>query len=456
MNPLRKHLTLIILSLASLSSAASLNGYVANTKELTLCYVSNFLTGERTTVAQCTVTPEGYYSFEFESSILRTYYINLGSRQAQIVIAPDQHLTFDLPDYSPLRQADYLNPYFETGNILVYDENEKDINYHQMEIERCTARQLKRVLESQSPSFTSASAIDTIKALETYSNISYLKDYNTYSQALFYQMAHPENMQAIKQQYLRKATPDLQNTAFTKLFSAEYHNPFLASDGMFYQGVSDVIIAGTLTENFSTLMSKLYKVKDATMAELITIKGFYDAALYAPNYQRPLTQLMKQLETQLQDSCMITLCRSSRLKIELLMVGNPAPYYELFTLKGKKVPTVLKRRNVLLAFINTNIFECQKQLRLLEKYKAIYKRHIEIVVVAVYQDKEELARFLKRNPYENIYFTLWDNNEQLLEDYNIKALPTYFLTGKEGNIIYAPLSSPEETMLEELQETMGF
>lgn len=455
MNPLRKYLILIILSATSLSYATSVSGYVSNAKELTLYYVSNFLTGEKTTVAQCTVSPQGHYHFEFESTELRTYYVNLGSLQAQIVMAPEQNLTLDLPDYTPLRKAEYLNPYYETGNILVYDNTKQDINYHLMKIERCTARQLKRVLESQNPSFTAALAIDSIKALNALYTHPYLKDYNRYSQALFYQMAHPENTQAIKQQYLRSTTPNLQNSAFTNLFSAEYYNPFLASDGLFYQSVTDAIITGELTKNFSNAIGSLYKINNPTMAELITVKGFYDAALYAPTYQKTLTQLMRQLENELQDSCIRTLCRSSRLKIERLMVGNPAPYYELFTLKGKKVPTVLKRRNVLLAFINTNIFECQKQLRLLEKYKDSYKRQLEVVVIAVYQDKDELERFLKRNTFENLYFTLWDNNDELLEDYNIKALPAYFLIGKDGNIIYAPLSSPEETMLEELQQELG-
>ena len=456
MNLLRNYVTFILLALASVAYATSLSGNVSNTQELSLYYISNFLTGEKTTVAHSVVNAQGEYHLEFESSQLRTYYIDLGTREAQICIAPGQDLSFDLPDYTPMGQAEYLNPYYEKEQVLVYDEEQKGINYHLMDIEMAIARQLKRVLQSENPSFTASSAVDSLKALEsTYTN-AYLKSYCHYSQALFYQMAHPNNVEAIKQEYLREARPDLQNISFTKLIAAEYHNPFLAPDGLFHQFASDAIVTGELTQDFSSLIAKLYKIKSPALAELIAVKGFYDAALYAPDYQSTITQLMSHLEEQLQDSTILALCRSSRSKIERLMVGNPAPYYELFTLNGKKVPTVLKRRHVLLAFINTNILESQKQLHLLEKYKEMYKRQLEVVVVAVYQEENELQRFLKRNQFDNLHFVLWNNNEALLEDYNIKALPTYYLTGRDGNIIYAPLSSPEEMMLEELQETMGY
>lgn len=448
------YLLLLFSIFTSSSFAASISGTVTNTESISLYYISNFITGEKVYIAASDVNEKGQFSLEFEATELRTYYINLGSRIAQIVIAPKQVLSFNLPDYLPLRKSEYLNPYFEHEMVLVYDKNTKDINYYQMQIELMSARQLQRVLESSSPGHTALSAIDSLKNLSSQFDERYLTEYAKYSEALFYQMSQPENINAIKQEYLRKSSPSLQNTAFINLFLSEYHNPFLAPDGLFYHVVSNAIIEGQLPKSFCTSIATDQRITNPTMAELVTIKGFYDAALYVPSYQRVITELMRQLEGQLQDSTMVELCKSSRIEIERLMIGNPAPYYELYTLKGKKVPTVLKRRNVLLAFVNTNIVECHKQLRLLEKYKQMYKRQIEVVVVAVYQDPKELERFLNRNEYQDIFFTLWDNNEQILEDYNVKALPSYYLIGNDGNIIYAPLSSPEEDMLIELQSVI--
>ncbi len=435
--------------------AASLEGKISGTEQLQLYYISNFLFNEKTVVGQCKVEDDGSFRFEFETDVLRTYYIDLGKRKAQIIIAPNAHLALDLPDYTPLRKADFLNPYFKQELILLFDENAHGLNYGQMRIEQASVRYFKHVIESKTPHYTAALILDSMKMMRSTFEHNYLRDYSKYSEAIFYQLAHPSNPKAIKQHYLRNAAPDLQNTAFTKLVSEHYHNPFLAPDGLFYQAVSEVIMDSTLSENFISTIGHILRLKNREMAELIAVKGFFDAARFAPDYQGIITLLMQQLEAHISSPAIKQLCASSRRKIERLTPGNPAPYYALATLSGKPTATALKRRHVLLAFINTNIFECQKQLRLLEKYKALFKRKLEVVVVPVYQDQQEVERFLQRNTYHDITFTLWQENEVLLNDYNVKVLPAYFLIGSDGRLIYAPLSSPEETMLEELQKVFG-
>ncbi len=452
------YFSLIFLLAFTTLQAAKISGTVANClgQELKIYRISNFLTGEQQTLDSCTVDSAGLFTFSFTIEKTQNLFIDLGKQQAQIFIAPGQEITADLPNYSPLTKKEYLNPYFEKENILIYDENIPDLNSHIVDIEMATARQLKHVLESNTPSYTAEMATDTLLSLKEEFTTEFLKQYLKYSTAVFKQMAHPGNTSIVKKNYFRKAKPLLNNPAFTQLFTTEYENPFIAADGLFYEVVSQAIIKQNLPDNFTKSIATIFKIENSEMAELIVIKGFYDAANFAPNYQNAITTLMGQFEAQINSEELKALCHSTRKKIEQLMVGSPAPYYELYTLKGKKVPTVLKRRNVLLAFINTNLNACQRQLRLLEKYKAIYKRQIEIVVVSVYQDRKELERFLSRNDFEGLYFTLWDNNEALIQDYDIKVLPTYYFIGKDGKLVYSPLSSPEEYMLENLQTVMGF
>ncbi len=454
MNNIRINLTFLFIIIIKLSFADSLTGRINNVDHLSLYYISNFITGEKTVVAQSDVDSIGNYNFEFDSDEIRTYYVDLGAQIARIVITPGQNLVLDLPDYVPMRQSEYLNPYFEKNTVLLYDNNLKGINYDVMHIEQVWNSQLKDIINNSTPSHSAKKAINTLQQIDLENNNLYTQNYLKYSQAVFYKLEHPEYLQGVKRQYLRNTEPELQNPQFTNLFISEYNNPFINTDATFYPPVKEAIINNHLSTDFIKDIATLLKIDNTKMAELVAIKGFYDAALYVPNYEQKITLLMQQLEEKIQHQDLKELCCSTRKKLEKLMVGNPAPYYELYTLNGKKVPTVLKRKNVLLAFINTNIFECRKQLYLLEKVKDTYKKNIEIVVVATYQDKEELERFLNRNSFKNIYFTLWENNQNLIEDYEIKTLPSYFLIDKDGNIVYAPLSSPEENLFEELQETL--
>ena len=450
---LKRYLTSFSLFFSLLVNATTtLTGTIENYagQTLTLHYINNFITQETSIVATSLVDSLGHFLFSFESPIQRTYYINLGTRQAQLTLQPEQTLSIELPQYQALRQADLLNPYFQKDNVLIYNEHIKDDNYYQTEIEIQSTIWLQKTLESTTPNYTAKQALDSLatwgKALQT----PYLQSYLHYSSTLFYAMAHQENTAAIKQHYLQKAEPELQNTAFTALFSSEYNNPFLAPDGLFIPLVSQAIVEEKLDSTFIPALAKSLKIKHRNMAELLAIKGCFDAAKYAPSYDETIAHLMTDLETYITDSTLQELCNTTRQYIEHLMVGQPAPYYELYTLQGKKVPTVIKRKVVLLAFINTNIFSCQKQLRLLEKFKAQYKRQLEVVVVAVYQDHNELDRFLKRNDFKDLYFTLWENNQDIITDYRIQSLPQYYLIDSDGFLIYSPMSSPEEDMMEEL------
>jgi len=437
--------------------AAKLSGHVANYRgqELKIYRITNFITGEKEVLDACTVSPDDKYTFSFSASATQIYCIDLGRIRAQIILEPEQELSIDLPDYAPISKLELLNPYFSQEKILLYTEDKNDLNHQLMSIELAFSQQLTRLQKSVNPQVTARSAIDSMTLLSSQLSSDFLKIYLDYSCSFFHQLTQPENTSLIKKKYFKTREPHIDNPAFTQLFSSEYENPFIAPDGRFHQEVSQAIISDELPADFIQQVAQTHHIEKNDMAALLAVKGFYDAAQYAPNYQANITHLMHQLETQIPAQNIKDLCRTSREKIEKLMVGNPAPYYELYTPKGKKVPTVLKRRYVLLAFVNTNLIECQRHLQLLEHYKKQYKRQVEIVVVAVHQDREELERFLRRNDFDKLYFTLWDNNEALIDDYDVKALPRYFLIGKDGNFIYSPLSSPEEHMQEELEAVIG-
>ena len=448
---------ILFLTISSLS-ATTISGYVGNCqgKELKIKIQSNFIIGEFTTLDSCFVDENNYYEFTVNQNNVSVCFVDLGKCTAQLVVEPSCDLKIDLPDYTPLTKKEYLNPYFKKDNILLYDEQSVDLNFHIKELELLVAKELKSVLESNVPQIAALSSIDTverkIKTLES----DFLRNYLTYTSTIFYQFTQPERVNLVKELFFQDAEVDIVNPAYANLFLSEYSNPFIAADGLFYSEVSDAILSGKLSADFIEKIADTHRLKNVTIAELVAVKGFYSSALHAANYQQDIVKLMSQLEGLIADDEIKKMCRSTRLHIEKIMVGSPAPYYELNTIKGKKVPTVLKRKNVLLSFINTNIFDCQRHLQLLAKYKEIYKREIEIVVVCVHQNPQEIERFLNRNEFDDFYFVLPDDENKILHDYNVKILPNYYFIDRQGCFAYSPMSSPEEDMLYELQQYFGY
>ena len=439
------------------TSAITLSGTIINYPKdsLAIYTISNPITNEDVLVTKAPLDTNGYFKFHFEAKHLQSYHIPLGTRTAQVTLAPEQQLELILPAYTPLSTAQRLNPFFEKEVVLLYNKTQKDINYYLTEIEIRQTLWLKTIIESSTPEATALHIRDSIATYRATLPYPYAKHYLDTKVAFFWRMSAPMQQDIIKDSLLRHQAPQLYNPNYMALLQQEFSQAFVASDGLFYSVVSQAILNGKLPTNFVEQIAKIHKISHKSTAILLCILGFYEAAQRAPEYEQNLIPLMSTLALQIEDSTLKQLCLSTQNKMKTLCIGQPAPYYELRTPRGKKVPTALKRKYVLLAFVNTNIFNCQRHLRLLEKYKAEFKRDLEVVVVACYQDQDEIERFLARNTYDKLYFTLSDNEEQLLKDYEISGLPQYYLIAPNGTLLYSPLSSPEEDMLEQLKAVIG-
>lgn len=448
---------LIILLLSNTIHAITLSGHIAQypSDTLELYIISNPITATQNTISKAAIDSSGHFQFSFSATAIQTYYIDLGSRKAQITLAPEQDIEVRLPEYTEQTKAQRLNPFFEIEKVLVYDEFTKDINYYLTEVEIRQTLWLKELIASAYPELTAQHILDSIADYKKTLPYPLVQDYLDIKSSFFMRMSAPTQQSIIKERLIRNQTPKLNNPAYIQLLKQQFPNPFIAKDGLFYAPVSNAILSGHLPDNFIASIAKIHQVKHRNTAALLSILGFYEASQMAPQYEIQMLPLMDALATQIEDPQLRQLCKDTQQSMATLCIGKAAPYYELRTPKGKKVPTVLKRKYVLLAFTNTNIFTCQRHLRLLEKFKADFKRDLEIVVVACYQDKAEIERYLERNSFDKLYFTLWENNAQLLDDYAIKALPSYYLIAPSGELLFSPLSSPEAHMQEQLRNTIG-
>ena len=451
------YLFVLLLTTSSIY-AVKISGYVGNCKgkELKIQMLSNFITREFTTLDSCIVDEDNCYEFVVNQQDISVCFIDLGQYDAQLIVDTSHDLSVNLPDYAPLTKKEYLNLYFKKESVLLYDEQFDDMNFHIKELEFFVTKELKNVMDSENPQFAALASIDSVEQKLKDLECDFLRNYLTYTSSILYQFAHPERINLLKELFLQDTEVDLSNPAYTNLFLSEYINPFIASDGLFYSEVSDAILNQKLSEDFIDNIASMYSLKNVSVAELLSVKGFYSATLQNDNYQKDIVKLMEQLESLITTDEIKKLCRSTRLYIEKMMVGSPAPYYELNTIKDRKAPTILRRKEILLSFVNTNIYDCQRHLQLLKEYKEIYKREIEVIVVCVHQNPQELERFFRRNKFDNLYFVLPDNENKILDDYNVKILPSYYFIDKEGCFAYSPMSSPEEDMLYELQQYFGY
>ena len=141
-------------------------------------------------------------------------------------------------------------------------------------------------------------------------------------------------------------------------------------------------------------------------------------------------------------------------KITRLLAGYVPPQFELLDTDGSLVKlSDFTGSYVYLNFCTCQSYACLNEFNMLAD---LYKRHkdrLTIITVATDPMEEVLRQFLIKNQYA-WKFLHYDNQPEILKDYDIRAFPTYFLIGPDGKLIFSPALSPAENFEQKLFETM--
>ena len=74
--------------------------------------------------------------------------------------------------------------------------------------------------------------------------------------------------------------------------------------------------------------------------------------------------------------------------------------------------------------------------------KKKYGDYIEFVSICLDDDPKALIGFLKENPKYDWHFAHYQGNLALLENYNVRSVPSYYLIGPEGEMVDANALRP--------------
>src|SRR5512133_136731 len=112
-----------------------------------------------------------------------------------------------------------------------------------------------------------------------------------------------------------------------------------------------------------------------------------------------------------------------------------------------------KGKHWYLNFCTCQSYACLNEFNMLS---ALNQRHSDkLVIITISTDPQEeiLRQFLAKNNY-NWVFLHFDNQPDILKEYDVRAFPTYFLIGPDGKLIFSPSVSPSENFEQKLFEVM--
>lgn len=421
-------------------------------EEISFQSYTEWITRNTKDIAKTTVSDSGDFFLHIETNETTYIFTHLGIYRCYMYIEPGKEYLVELPPKENKKPEDILNPYFEPVKIQIgiRNSNEEDINVLiRMFDDRYNPYYNKHVNEILMKTFNFETLDKDLKTLEqnfSQNQNTFFSNYRKYRYAMMRHLALQQKSRSVSDDYFKNQPVLYYNPAYMELFNQIYDGYFMYF-GRTTQG-EQIYTDINKKKSFRSLCHTLSKdevLQNDTLKELVVIKNIYDE-FYRDNFSR--SGLLALLDSMIAKSQIDKHKKiASLLKEDLtkLAVGHKPPYFELYDAHNKLVKlTDFEGKYVYLSFCSCQSYTCLNQFEMLS---GIYQRHnkyLEILTISLDPYEDTFRTFIQKHNY-TWRFLYYENQPEIIKQYDIRGFPTYFLIAPDGTLVYSPAASPEES-----------
>lgn len=202
-------------------------------------------------------------------------------------------------------------------------------------------------------------------------------------------------------------------------------------------------------KNYAAAMKGIQKAdtlfSNDTLCELLLLKGLNEYYFQPKSNKRSIESLLSYIEKNGKGVENKKIAHNTLALLTLLSAGTKAPEFALPDAKGKLFRlSDFRGKYVYLDFWATWCIPCLQELKLKQVLNEKYGEDIVFVSISLDKNAEIMNSYLLKNKQLTSVFLYGGTSETLLDDYNIKAIPTYFLLDRDGDFIVSPAKKPSE------------
>lgn len=393
----------------------------------------------------------GNFDFTIPLAEVRHVYVDLGRIRGEIYLEPGKSYELLLPPFQPKRDFEMYNPFFipESIPLGILNEESRNLNRQIFEFEE--------YFEYLFTSYASQIALDRDekKAEEI---IEFLESKFTDNHPTFVQIkklsyikirivSKLKRSEEIIKNYFLSEEWDYNLPIFSDVFSLlfknyipnklekEIKNEYVNSleKGALFDDIVDVLTKEPIFENRPELagMSFLYSL----------YQDFYNQTMSGIS----VVYLTKDAASSKNEEFVKELGHAQFKVLTKLRSGYPAPNFSLFNQDGdKKSLEDYKGKFVYLNFMNTVNIGSLRDFETLKNVEKQFKKDLAIVTVLLDEDEKLIDDFIRYNQDKKWDFLSFMSYQQVVRDYNIMAVPAYFLISPDGILTLSPAPSPDE------------
>ncbi len=412
---------------------------------LKLYTYSDYITLTKKMIAESPVDDEGYFTFSVETNETFEAFIDLDVFVGYIVIEPGKEFEIVLPKKTIRRHEDIINPYFKPFEFYIHIlNNDHTVTAEMKKFDDFYKTGTEKVLKN--PKHINPGLFETeIKIIDdstSFCENPFFLNYKKYKLLDLRVQTIYKNNKAVIRKNFSNETVLYKNPAYNKILKEELGTVLFESYG-------DTLFKLLATNAGWNMMSRTLSNYDLCynqeFREYFLFINLYNEFYKTPIYKNNIIDVLYSSEKYLKSEFTLTavnnfLDNSSTLitgnsSLDFRLPDNETYMHNLSDFRGKFV---------YLGFFSTDSYPCKKDILLIKALAEKKPEFLKIILIFKEAGTARIKSFLKDIDTKNITILHSDDNGKVIEDYNVRAYPTYFLINPKGKLTLISAPGPSE------------
>ncbi|HTA28283.1 MAG TPA: TlpA disulfide reductase family protein [Bacteroidia bacterium] len=436
---------IVLLTMWVQAQPATIEGYapayMGKTVYLSTC--KDFITYTPLQLASTAVNDSGKFKFQLEDLKRTTYvYLTIQNYKGDLYAVPGNYyrVVFPAPD-----SDHYQNKYIEHKvNLELYIDDSAEVNNlimdFNVQFEKFWAKTYTYFLKKEAPRYVDSFYTEMLQRYKSIHN----PDFSGYMAYTIAEIGNNilEGQRTLGEKYLKGKPIRYNNYEYMQFFN-DYFKDYMQNCTNTKEG-SDInkFIAKPDYPDLMEVLKINHLLRNDSLCELVLLKGLYEF-YYSGGYdQENIISLLKTVSgsTKIEEDKIIA--DDMIASFSGVVKGGNAPDFALKDSKGD-VSSIIDFRGKLLylCFFKTTSSASVSQMEVLPALYKQYGKKINFVFISEDENYSDLINFLKANRSFTWNF-LWDEKHTVMQQYDVKTLPEYFLIGTGGKFLRSPADDP--------------
>jgi len=287
-------------------------------------------------------------------------------------------------------------------------------------------------------------------------SLDYFSDYRRYRYGLLKLNEGKMGLESLSLNYLGPVVREL-HPGFVELFRAMF------KDFLFYysrtsegEGIRHCINRTHDLKRAREIIGRHPAVWNDTLTDMILLQELSELFYEGTYHKEAILIILDSMVNDPASPDFALYASQVKDKLSSLVIGHPPPAFKLADPDGKLFSLEdFNGKYIYLMFCTPDHYGCMMEYPFLKSYHEKHAEYLVVLTVMVTEKQSQLKEFMQRNEYH--WKTLYYGSQtHVLDDYLVRAFPTAYLIGPDGNLVLSPAPLPSDGFEQQLFRIMRY